>query len=166
MTEGNEVATLRAEVAAVRRQVRGLTILLVLALAGVGVLTVRGQRPGADAVRPGHPALGAPVEAQMYRLLDPDGNLRGLWQCPPAGPALALMDEAGRPAVTLTAGKVGLTLSDGDGQGWLRAATAADGSATLRVGVEGRPAVGLWQGPRGAGLRLTDARGRVLFERP
>ena len=117
MTADNEVATLRAEVAAVRRQVRGLTILLVLALAGVGVLIVRGQRPGADAVRPGHPALGASVEAQVYRLLDPDGNLRGLWNCPPAGPSLVLTDDKGRPAIVMRGTSQGGTFQVKDATG-------------------------------------------------
>ncbi len=104
MDHAEEVAALREELAALRR--RGRTALavalaaLALALAACGLLAWRGKALPA----------GEGVEAQEYRLIDPDGRLRGMWHCPPAGPSLTLLDEEGRALVVLREGPDGGTL--------------------------------------------------------
>jgi hypothetical protein len=102
MSSADEVAILRAEIA---RQRRWLRLLLVLTLAA---LTLAALAPGrAMLSRSGAPwpaedeVRALQFEAHEYRLLDPDGNLRGLWSCPPAGPSLILLDEKGRPFLQL-----------------------------------------------------------------
>jgi hypothetical protein len=95
----DEIAGLRAEVAALRGRVRTLFAVLVVGLGATALLALypRRGRGGWAAEE----ARAVQVEAQEYRLLDPDGNLRGLWHCPPAGPALTLLDAEGRVAVDL-----------------------------------------------------------------
>jgi hypothetical protein len=96
MTPSDQVEALRAEVAALRRQGRALLAVALLALAAAGWALWRGG-PG----RPGG-AGAVQFEAQEYRLLDPDGALRGLWTCPPAGPSLIILDGEGRVAAQLS----------------------------------------------------------------
>jgi hypothetical protein len=114
-----EIVALRAEVAALRRRVRLLTILVLSALAvAVVPWAARGMRPAgprwdADEAR------AVQVEAQEYRLLDPDGGLRGMWSCPPAGPSMILLDERGRLLFEVRQGPKGGTLRLLDSEGRL-----------------------------------------------
>lgn len=97
MSTHEEVAALRAEVALLRKGVRSLAVLTLAALFAALLLGARGWlfRPAGEEMR------AVEVSAQEYRLLDPDGNLRGMWRCPPAGPSLIILDEKGRLAVEL-----------------------------------------------------------------
>ena len=110
MAQPDELAGLRAEVAALRRRVRALAALALLAAALAAIALARPSRPGGG--------RGTEFVAQEYRLVDPSGNLRGSWRCPPAGPALTLLDEGGRPAAELRldpggGGRLRLTGADG-----------------------------------------------------
>ncbi len=163
MPPNPDAALLRAELAALRRQVRVLFALLLVVLAGVGWLLVRGQRPaehaaGVDALRV------TQIETQEVRLLDPDGALRGLFYCPPAGPSLTLMDGQGRIACALSWQPPGLTLADGPAR--VRAAVGPDGPAVELLGADERSAARLHAGKAGGRLRLTDTTGRTAFEKP
>ena len=100
MNPGDEVAALRAEVAVLRRRVRTLFALALAVLITVIVLIALTRRP-AGVRWDAEEARAEQVEANQYRLLDPDGNLRGLWNCPPAGPSLVLTDDKGRPAIVM-----------------------------------------------------------------
>jgi hypothetical protein len=100
MSTADEVAALKNEVASLRRQVRALLVVALLPAALWAVLglwhVIRG-RPGG--LVSGEETRWVQVVAQEYHLTDPDGNLRGLWRCPPAGPSFFLLDENGRVAV-------------------------------------------------------------------
>lgn len=115
MTPTDEIASLRAEVAGLRRQGRIVLVLVALVLLGVLVIAW-GRRPGA------RPTLraedDASVQAQEFRLVDPDGNLRGIWNCPPAGPYLTILDGHGRPLFQLRQSPEGgvLQLNDATGR--------------------------------------------------
>src|SRR5262245_37251899 len=113
MAPADEVAALRSEVAALRRQAR---YLLAVALAGVAV----GAWALARAARPGTARFE--VEAQEYRLIGPDGNLRGLWTCPPVGPSMTLLDERGRISVQIRHHEAGgeLLVNDSEGRSVFR----------------------------------------------
>ncbi|MFL5339031.1 MAG: hypothetical protein ACJ8F7_02595 [Gemmataceae bacterium] len=116
MTPADEIAALRAEVSGLRRQVHVLfAAVLVAVVVAAAFMTWRWRSTGelwnaAD-------TRATKVEAQEYHLLDPDGNLRGLWRCPPAGPTFSLLDENGRPLVVMQQGADGtVNVSDGDGR--------------------------------------------------
>src|SRR4051812_23849358 len=94
MTTSDEVTALRAEVAAVRRQVHILLVMALLCL-GVGVWSLTRGTPIGPATGEAEVRV-EDMEARAFRLIDSDGNLRGLWHCPPAGPFLTLFDEKGR----------------------------------------------------------------------
>jgi hypothetical protein len=99
MNAADEVAALRAEVGALRRWVSALLLLTLVSLASVVLLAVRGF--GAGSGWGTSEVRVVKIAAQEYHLLDPDGNLRGLWNCPPAGPSLTLHAQNGRVAAEL-----------------------------------------------------------------
>jgi hypothetical protein len=116
MTPGDEIAALRAEVAVLRQRVRTLFALTLGVLITVIVLIALTRRP--PGVRwDAEEARAEQVEANQYRLLDPDGNLRGLWNCPPAGPSLVLTDDKGRPAIVMRGTSQGGTFQVKDATG-------------------------------------------------
>jgi hypothetical protein len=98
MSTNEEMAALRAEIAGLRRWLR-LLVALVLVVVVTAVLLLAWNRLGGLLDRGSQPVGALEVSAQEYRLLDPDGNLRGLWHCPPAGPSLSILDKDGRLAV-------------------------------------------------------------------
>jgi hypothetical protein len=110
----DETAVLKAQLAAVRFQLRALW-LVVLAVAALGIFP-RLRTPGANLGGEGRPAIQ--LEAQQFQVLDPEGCLRGQLRAPPAGPSLELFDEAGRVRAALWQrdGAVGLRLTDADGR--------------------------------------------------
>jgi hypothetical protein len=113
MTPADEIAALREEVRGLRRRGRvQLALAVVVLLALAALVLEQGRRHRAEGLR------AVQVEAQEYRLLDPDGNLRGLWHCPPAGPSFTLLDEQGRAAADVRLGPTGarLRLTDAAGQ--------------------------------------------------
>lgn len=116
MNPADEIAALRAEVAVLRQRVRTLFALLFAVLAAVIILVAWVRRP-AGVRWDAEEARAEQVEAHEYRLLDPDGNLRGLWNCPPVGPSLVLTDDQGRPAVVLRGTPQGGTLQVKDATG-------------------------------------------------
>jgi hypothetical protein len=162
----DDVTALRAELAALRRRVHGLALLLLVLVASAGLLLARGRDAAAGPLSEAGDLHAMHIEAQVIRLLDPDGNLRVLLKVPPAGPSLSLLDERGRAAVTLSASPAEIDLTDSDGQVRLKATVGADGPSLQLLGTDGRAAAELKQGAGGAGLRLTDSTGRVLLERP
>jgi hypothetical protein len=108
----DEVPALRAEVTALRGRVRLLTLLTgaAVAVALVAVFRVSPAEPNPRRVE---------LEAQEYRLVDPDGRLRGMFRCPPAGPSLEILDERGRPVIVLSESPLGggqLRVMDADGR--------------------------------------------------
>jgi hypothetical protein len=118
MSTPDEVAVLLAEVVALRKRVQVLTVLSLIILAAALVLAVLGWTTGSGRWATAE-NRAVEVSAQEYRLLDPDGNLRGIWQCPPAGPSLILLDEQGRLAVEVAQrpGKGGsILVKDADGR--------------------------------------------------
>jgi hypothetical protein len=117
MTSTDPIAALQVEVIALRRQARILAgvALLALVAAVFGLLRSGVERQTWQTKE----ARAIQVEAQEFRLLDPDGRLRGLWRCPPAGPSLTLLDESGRIALELRqapGGGGGLLLTDAQGK--------------------------------------------------
>jgi hypothetical protein len=105
----DEVPALRAEVAALRGRVRMLMLLTGAALAVAVVALLRG----------GPEPRRVELEAQEYRLMDPDGRLRGMFRCPPAGPSLEILDEHGRPVIVLSESPLGggqVRVMDADGR--------------------------------------------------
>jgi hypothetical protein len=94
MNGADEVSTLRADLARLRLQMRILFGVVVIAVVICAALawnwhasSLRGEVNEMRAVR---------VEAQEFHLLDPDGRLRGMWRCPPAGHSWSMLDERGR----------------------------------------------------------------------
>src|SRR5262249_36577667 len=75
-------------------------LVIVIAIAAVALAVARGRPFGVERWDTNE-ARSVQVEAQEYHLLDPDGNLRGLRRCPPAGPTLTLLDEHGRLIIEL-----------------------------------------------------------------
>src|SRR5262245_51589425 len=105
--------TSQDEVAALRRQVRVLWFVALTSLVVAGVGMWRGSAKRAEEIH------ALQVEAQEFRLLDPNGALRGLWRCPPAGPAFTLLEENGRVAIELRESADGggsLMMRDADGK--------------------------------------------------
>src|SRR5262249_13710904 len=94
MNPTDDTAALRAEVAALRRRSH---LLLALTGAALALAIWAVARPGKFPLSTEPPEM----QAQTFRLIDPDGRLRGLWHCPPAGPTFLLMDEDGRVALEL-----------------------------------------------------------------
>jgi hypothetical protein len=162
----DDITVLRAELAALRRRVHGLALLLIVVVAAAGLLLARGRDAATGPLGEAGDLHALHIEAQVIRLLDPDGNLRVLLKVPPAGPSLSLLDERGRAAVTLSASPAEIDLTDGEGQVRLKATVGTEGPSLQLLGTDGRPAAELKQNAGGAGLRLTDATGRVLFQRP
>jgi hypothetical protein len=120
MSGADEVAVLRAEVVRLHKR---LFLVLVVSFASLALAALLLGRALLGEQRlsllpSGHAARVIQIEAHEYRLLDPDGNLRGLWSCPPAGPSLILLDENGRPAFELRQlpGR-GASLKMNDGEG-------------------------------------------------
>ncbi len=100
MSTGDQFDALRMEVASLRRRVHALTAVAAVALGVAAVALIARAQPAAGRWGvPGPHPEGSQYEAQEYRLMDPDGRLRGLWRCPPAGPSFELLDETGRVAV-------------------------------------------------------------------
>jgi hypothetical protein len=117
MSPADEIAALRAELAAQRRRGRVVAAVALAALVGVAVLAARDYRRAGGGWDTDE-ARAARVEAQAFHLLDPNGNLRGQWSCPPAGPFLTLRDESGRAVLVLRQTDEGGTLriTDANGQ--------------------------------------------------
>jgi hypothetical protein len=103
MTCADEVAQLRAEVTRLHKRLFLVLVVSLagLALAGFGIGRALLWEQRLSSLQQGSESRVIQIEAQEYRLLDPDGNLRGFWSCPPAGPLLILLDENGRPALEL-----------------------------------------------------------------
>jgi len=165
MTGFDDAAALRAEIDGLRRQYWSAVVVGLIAVGAVGVVCLNG-RQGESAAAAADSRHGTQVEAQTFRLVDVNGNLRGLWHCPPAGPSLTLLDDNGRIAVAVSTDPAGLTLSVPDGRACIRLAADGAGAAVQIIGPTGEAEATLRLGATGGRLRLTDAAGRVLYERP
>jgi hypothetical protein len=107
-----EVPALRAELAALRGRVRLLTLLTGAAVVVALAAMLRASPSESNPRR-------VELEAQEYRLVDPDGRLRGMFRCPPAGPSLEILDERGRPIIVLSESPLGggqVRIMDADGR--------------------------------------------------
>ncbi len=164
----NDIATLRAELAALRRQVRALTWGILAVLGAVVLLLVFRRGPAAGFVADAEILRTVEVDAQEFRLFDPDGNLRGAFRCPPAGPALNLFDAQGRVVASVAADPPSLSLADGLGMMRLRADVTAGEARLILLGKNGQPQaqVELSTTAEGGSLRLRGPDGKVSDQRP
>ncbi len=116
MSSANELAAMRTELASLRFQLRLLFRVVLVAVATGALLAWRWHSSWqcCDV----NEARAVQVEAQEYHLLDPDGKLRGMWRCPPAGPSWTMLDEHGRLLVEVrqATGSGTVRVLDGEGR--------------------------------------------------